>query len=523
MPASAQIDRKIIVKPDILFRLDPSHDERSPPVPMQIVIQSDLTFTLKWANVPKWLKLDFSGSFGMQSSRRANNRKRYSVDTQVTLLVDGSRTGADFKTACPKRFWKKRNANSLWKDLPNIQLVARLLACRSHGGKRVSLTTRIDSDAIKRATDTVNAWLRNITKGDSTSLGTSTPTFNVDDLKKQIGLRQLVTTPKDWEKSAYSPSDHASVERPVSVRAITSELHQHIFYRQDLRNSDTVAGEKLLQPTAPKPENMQGAVLVAGRTKSAKSIITRGIIHTLFSHKATYETMCGDSSRRPHLITCEDPVEKYFEEERAPLRTGEHRLLDYTPRDFTAEDYVDLESCFRDALRQTPACVFIGEARTDADIQAILNFAATGHLVFATMHSGSLIDVFSRIFAATDARTASARGLVAQRLLSVVHLQHLAEDPSQVDSGTEVSMVVPSLWRRTPASTAALVSGGIGSLMPNTPAPGKAQKFDCLGRLYFANLFLKNIGSGKPGDKDISGNSRNGLIAKARELDLHGT
>ena len=51
----------------------------------------------------------------------------------------------------------------------------------------------------------------------------------------------------------------------------------------------------------------------------------------------------------------------------------------------------------RTALRQDPDVILVGEMRDTETIQAAMQAAETGHLVFATVHSASAADIPERV------------------------------------------------------------------------------------------------------------------------------
>jgi hypothetical protein len=363
---------------------------------------------------------------------------------------------------------------------------ARILACKCFGGRMVSVTVR------HSCKDGLLAKLQeHINKG-----GSSSHSYELDFAKAK----------RVFAKSEYKASDDTTDSYPVSIESIVETLRREVFY-----------GGKKQQNTAPDRDRLHGAVLILGRTKSAKSKIMRGLVHSLLSHQKTYESII-EEGRRPHLVTCEDPVEILF---RKPVLYGDHRTavgIDYTPRDRTKGDYKSLKCAFRNALRQTPTCFIVGEIREPAELKDTIDFAGTGHLVIATMHAGSLIDAFEKIFEATNARLPADRGLVGQRLLAVVHLEAI----SVTDNKKNVwNVVVPALWRRSPSSTAALVASGIGSLVPhNSTASGRTEQGgrtqDCIGRRWFAESLTE-----KAEKKNEA--LRMALIKQAALRDLQGT
>jgi hypothetical protein len=213
-------------------------------------------------------------------------------------------------------------------------------------------------------------------------------------------------------------------------------------------------------------EHAHGLLVVTGSTNSAKSEIARGLIHSYLSSRV--------GRRRRHLVTFEDPVEKFYsydDIEGHPLVAVElstrSQGTDYTPRQKEI-DVGLLKEALMDALRQSPAVVFVGEIRDKEEWGVLLDFAATGHLIVTTSHAGSLVEAMHKIFDARGVETAADRSEVANKLLAVIHLRSHKLGLSGKTSGeTETNVLFPALWRRTPHGVASLTLDGLASLLPH--------------------------------------------------------
>ena len=437
-----------------------------------------------------------------RSRRREDGRAENSA-TAIDISYSG-----DARIVIDKQLYADSPDDALKRLLETLNLQCRVHICFCHGYKALSVTARVSRDAaIKDVKDRVTAFLQ----GPDRRL-----LVERDQLSKrgQALLGYLL----EYDQAAFDRSDFkgsrkAKEELPISIETIVGSLHEQIFFpatQPDRPGGDIT--KKNPSNDAPESDCLHGAILIAGRTKSAKSLIARGLIHKFISHKPTYTSLTNLHDRRPHLVTCEDPIEGEFRERVSQL-TDWPAVIDYTPRDRVAGDYSTLQEAFNDALRQTPACFFVGETRDEKDLKTLLHFAGTGHLVVTTTHAGSLTDLFTKVFQATNSRTAADRGLVGQRILAVVHLQQVtvggtAKYPKRFD------VVLPTLWRRSATSTAALVSAGIGSLTPQSASRGGDRPYDCLGRQFFAAEFARDAG--------MSDHARTPLLEEARNLDLQG-
>ena len=256
-----------------------------------------------------------------------------------------------------------------------------------------------------------------------------------------------------------------------------------------------------------KAANKRGLLVISGRTGVAKSKVARGLIKS-------YMTMSVEHSphrtphpphRTPHLLTYEDPIEDYIYD-----LDGEEE--NYTPRQ-RGFDVNDINQAVNDALRQTPTILFVGETRDPRDWKQLLHFAGTGHLVITTMHAGSLTEAMGNIMEAAEAKEPSARSIIADRLLAVIHLR--------AGEALETPFVLPALWLRTPIGSKTLMADGLSSLLPNTPKPLKDFQMDndplpsSISRYWFARELV---------DRAKTGNEQKDEKVKSKgvEWDLEG-
>lgn len=138
----------------------------------------------------------------------------------------------------------------------------------------------------------------------------------------------------------------------------------------------------------------RGLVLVAGPAGSGKSTTLAAMVDKINRH------------RRGHVVTIEDPVEFVHDSRRCLVSQRE-----------VGVDTRGFASGLKSALRQDPDVLLIGELRDEEAIQAALNFAETGHLVLATLHTGSAAESVNRI---VDAFAAERQSQVRSQLSLVL-------------------------------------------------------------------------------------------------------
>jgi twitching motility protein PilT len=153
----------------------------------------------------------------------------------------------------------------------------------------------------------------------------------------------------------------------------------------------------------------KGLVLVTGPTGSGKSTTLAAIV----DH--------ANKTRQDHIITVEDPIEFVHQSQKCLVN---HREVGLHTRSFAA--------ALRGALREDPDIILVGEMRDLETIELALTAAATGHLVFGTLHTPSaaktidrVIDVFPAAQQNQIRNTLSEalKGVVAQNLFKRVDIK----------------------------------------------------------------------------------------------------
>lgn len=117
-----------------------------------------------------------------------------------------------------------------------------------------------------------------------------------------------------------------------------------------------------------------GLVLVSGPTGSGKSSTLAALVQEI------------NLTETRHVLTLESPIEHIFRSRRAFIRQRE-----------VGRDTPSFEQGLLDALREDPDVLMVGEMREPETMRLTLNAAETGHLVFATVHSGSCAEALQRV------------------------------------------------------------------------------------------------------------------------------
>jgi twitching motility protein PilT len=118
----------------------------------------------------------------------------------------------------------------------------------------------------------------------------------------------------------------------------------------------------------------QGLFLITGPTGSGKSTTMVSIIDRI------------NETRQEHIITIEDPVEFIFTDKASIFSQRE-----------VGRDTDSFVAAIRAAMREDPDIVMVGEMRDKETVEAAMNLAETGHLVFSTLHTSGSVQTINRL------------------------------------------------------------------------------------------------------------------------------
>ena len=176
----------------------------------------------------------------------------------------------------------------------------------------------------------------------------------------------------------------------------------------------------------------RGLILVTGPTGQGKSTTLRALIQEINETSAM------------RIITIEDPIEYVFEDYQSQF---EQREVGIDTESFAAG--------IRNAMRQDPNVIFVGEIRDKDSIYACMQAAETGHLVLTTLHADSVAQAIARIrefYPSTEQENIShllARNLnsiVCQRLIPSTDGQRIpALEIMKRDAGTQEAIQTNNL------------------------------------------------------------------------------
>jgi twitching motility protein PilU len=147
----------------------------------------------------------------------------------------------------------------------------------------------------------------------------------------------------------------------------------------------------------------RGLILMVGATGTGKSTTLASML------EQRNQQMAG------HILTIEDPIEFLFTNKKSVVNQRE-----------VGRDTQALQIGLKNALRQAPDCIMIGEIRDRETMTAAISYALSGHLVLSTLHANNSYHALGRIlsFYSPEARpallsdlSAGLKSIISQRLV----------------------------------------------------------------------------------------------------------
>lgn len=154
-----------------------------------------------------------------------------------------------------------------------------------------------------------------------------------------------------------------------------------------------------------------GLVIVTGPTGSGKSTTLASMINEI------------NNTVSKKIVTVEDPIEFIYEEKRCSIEQRE-----------IGEHVPSFDLALKQAMRQDPDILLVGELRDLDTIENALRMAETGHLVFGTLHTRGAAESFTRIIDVFEGNKQSqirtqlanvVKGIISQQLVYSSKLSQL--------------------------------------------------------------------------------------------------
>ncbi len=155
----------------------------------------------------------------------------------------------------------------------------------------------------------------------------------------------------------------------------------------------------------------RGLILMVGATGSGKSTSLAAMLDHRNQHRSS------------HILTIEDPIEFVFDNKRSVINQRE-----------IGNDTVNRQIALKNAMRQAPDVILVGEIRDRETMSAALAYAQSGHLCLATLHASNSYQALNRIltFYPEEVRAtllgdlaSGLAAIISQRLLRTVDGQRV--------------------------------------------------------------------------------------------------
>jgi twitching motility protein PilU len=158
----------------------------------------------------------------------------------------------------------------------------------------------------------------------------------------------------------------------VNVYFQRGEVSMVIRYvRSDIKPPEELGLPEVLKDLVMKKE---GLFLFVGSTGAGKSTSMASLIQYRNQRHAG------------HILTIEDPIEFTYRHDKSIIGQRE-----------VGFDTLSYENAMREAMREAPDVIMVGEIRSTATVDAAMGFADTGHLVISTLHATNTTQALERL------------------------------------------------------------------------------------------------------------------------------
>jgi len=209
----------------------------------------------------------------------------------------------------------------------------------------------------------------------------------------------------------------------------------------------------------------RGLVLMVGATGSGKSTS----LAAMLDHR--------NALKSGHILTLEDPIEFLFTNKKSIVNQRE-----------VGTDTKAFETALKNALRQAPDCILIGEIRDKQTMAAALAYSQSGHLCLATLHANNSYHAMNRIINFYPLENRAALLLDLAAALQAVVSQRLV----RTKTGTRV--VAAEVLLNTRHIAELIEKGEIGDIkeaLEKSMSPGSQTFEQSLFKLFMAGTITQ--------------------------------
>jgi twitching motility protein PilT len=219
---------------------------------------------------------------------------------------------------------------------------------------------------------------------------------------------------EDWEDKII---EHA-IDRPFALTACRLRCN---VYRSSSGEKVSISIRRL--PLQPLPlektglpqyvktmlEANKGIILVTGPTGSGKTTTISSMLDYL------------NATRSAHIVTIEEPIEYVLQRKQSIISQKE-----------VPTDTASFSSGLREALRQKPDIIMVGEIRDFDTADTVLHAGESGHLVLASMHTNSAMSAITKLLAFFSPEQRAQRATtLANSLVGVIYQSLLPTDSGE--------------------------------------------------------------------------------------------
>ena len=203
-------------------------------------------------------------------------------------------------------------------------------------------------------------------------------------------LREFIPTAEDIFKIFQRFVTEADMEKFIAEKALNIAWEfNHFRYRIHVyyKRAKVAFAMRVLPRKIPQMESLgqagkieqyagcrSGLLLVTGATGSGKTTTVAALLERL------------NETDTLHILTLEDPIEFIYDKGCSLISQLEY-----------GQDFLTYAEGVEHAMRESPDVIMVSEMRDSQTVEAVLNAAASGHFVIATMHAGSVIEAVERI------------------------------------------------------------------------------------------------------------------------------
>lgn len=212
-------------------------------------------------------------------------------------------------------------------------------------------------------------------RGESGLMTLSEDALTVDDINKILNAILTARQKREFEANMeFNTSLDMGKHGRFRVNIMRQRQSPALVIRRvisDIPSFDALKLPKLFESFSLEK---RGLVLVTGMTGSGKSTTLAAMI----DHRNSHED--------GHIITIEDPIEYFHEHKKSVISQRE-----------VGVDTQSYSAAMKNALRQRPDVILVGEIRDRDVMQQALMVSETGHLCLATIHTNNSYQAIERI------------------------------------------------------------------------------------------------------------------------------